>query len=262
MDYFYDFVFFHEKAFVANESSKPSIDLDEVWSKKRFLNKGIAKYGFKFLFGSFLLLLLVGMVDVYWRGKVADRPLPPSNKNNYHYNDGDKAVITDDQSLAAERGSSSAQYDLGLKYLKGDENIPQDLKLALKWFRKAANKGHPYAQYYLGKMYDIDGSEERDDEEAFKWYLKSAEQGHYKAQALIGFMYQFGAGVKQDNIQAYMWYTLSGTNTKHLIMGKMSSSEIEEGDKLVKSWKVKMQFHSGYYLTCLRKDLCTRDMTD
>ena len=190
MDYFYDFVFFHEKAFVANESSKPSIDLDEVWSKKRFLNKGIAKYGFKFLFGSFLLLFLVGMVDVYWRGKVADRPLPPSNKNNYHYNDGDKAVITDDQSLAAERGSSSAQYDLGLKYLKGDENIPQDLKLALKWFRKAANKG------------------------------------------------------------------------QHLIMGKMSSSEIEEGDKLVKSWRVKMQFHSGYYLTCLRKDLCTRDMTD
>ena len=44
------------------------------------------------------------------------------------------------------------QYVVGAMYYTGNA-VPQDEKLAVSWFRKAAEQGHPDAQYALGLMY-------------------------------------------------------------------------------------------------------------
>ena len=62
-----------------------------------------------------------------------------------HLNQNQLAVLE----RAAEGGDASEQVRLGLIYVKG-EGMPQDYSQALKWFRKAAEQGHPSAQYNLG----------------------------------------------------------------------------------------------------------------
>jgi len=51
----------------------------------------------------------------------------------------------------AEEGDPEAEFDLGFTYATGDNGrMPKDHFEAVKWYLKAANKGHVKAQYYLG----------------------------------------------------------------------------------------------------------------
>jgi len=55
------------------------------------------------------------------------------------------------QKKRAEAGSATAQYDLGLRYLKGD-GIEQNLVEARKWFQAAAKQEHPLAAKQLDEV--------------------------------------------------------------------------------------------------------------
>ena len=46
-----------------------------------------------------------------------------------------------------------------------------------------------------------------DLEKALKWYRRAAERGDAIAQMNLGEMYMQGAGVKRDRIEAYIWLT-------------------------------------------------------
>ena len=52
----------------------------------------------------------------------------------------------------AEAKDAEAQHSLGRMYVYGEE-VPHNLREAAKWYRKAADQGHPEAQYDLGLMY-------------------------------------------------------------------------------------------------------------
>ena len=56
--------------------------------------------------------------------------------------------------IAANQGSISAQWDLGIIYQNG-RGVTKNYKEAIKWFSKAAQKGDKYAQFNLGYMYYI-----------------------------------------------------------------------------------------------------------
>ena len=45
--------------------------------------------------------------------------------------------------------------------------------------------------------------------EAVKWYRKAAERGHAPAQCMFGFCYEMGLGVPKDVNQARGWYRKS-----------------------------------------------------
>ncbi len=47
-------------------------------------------------------------------------------------------------------------------------------------------------------MYDKGLGVTQDYAQAAKWYRKAAEQGHAYAQFNLGYMYRFGQGVPQD----------------------------------------------------------------
>ena len=72
-----------------------------------------------------------------------------------------------------------------------------NLWLAVKWFRKAADQGNAEAQYELGELYNdgfnlIGGTV--NENEAVKWYRKAAEQGHAESQYKLGECYRYGWG--------------------------------------------------------------------
>ena len=73
--------------------------------------------------------------------------------------------------------------------------MPKDDAEAVSWFRKAAEQGHAGAQYNLGLKYARGEGVPKDDAEAVSWYRKAAEQGHAGAQFNLGLMYARGEGV-------------------------------------------------------------------
>ena len=52
----------------------------------------------------------------------------------------------------------------------------------------------------------------KDSVEAVKWYRKAAEQGHAFAQSDLGDMYASGEGVPKDSIEALAWYNLAAAS--------------------------------------------------
>ncbi len=55
------------------------------------------------------------------------------------------------QKKRAEEGSPQAQYDLGVRYLKGD-GVPKNEVLGREWLQKSAKNGSPHAQRKLDEL--------------------------------------------------------------------------------------------------------------
>jgi TPR repeat protein len=102
---------------------------------------------------------------------------------------------------AAERGHAQAQVNLGTLYSKG-LGVGRDYTETVKWYRKAAEQEHAQAQNNLGVMYSEGQGVEQDYNEAAKWCSKAAEQGHAQAQTNLCIMYSEGQGVEQDYKEA------------------------------------------------------------
>ncbi|MEY3787242.1 MAG: hypothetical protein RLZ75_1449 [Pseudomonadota bacterium] len=144
---------------------------------------------------------------------------------------------------AAEQGNATAQFMLGLSYIEGNGGVPQDYSQAVAWIHKAAVQGYAVAQYTLGlKYYDGKGVPQ-DYSQAEIWYRRAANQGDENAQNNLGLMYARGEGVPQDYSQAYMWINLAATkglenaiNSRNVLIKKLTSSQIEEGQRLTREW--------------------------
>lgn len=62
---------------------------------------------------------------------------------------------------------------------------PQDLKKALFWYIKAADHGNSEAQFKLGVIYTNGEGVTANTEEAHRWFKRAAENGHPVAKQLI-----------------------------------------------------------------------------
>ena len=85
---------------------------------------------------------------------------------------------------AAGLGSSTAQYRLGVLYLKG-EQVEKDLDLAVQYLTASAEHGNQYAQYALGSLYCSGDGISRDEALGREWLSRSAAQGNPYAQHLL-----------------------------------------------------------------------------
>jgi len=108
----------------------------------------------------------------------------------------------------ADAGILDLDYGLGLMYDNG-EGVPQDDTEAVKWYRAAAEQGHPAAQYNVGVAYAEGKGIPKNYAEAHKWFTKAAGQGIPAAQYNLGVIYENGLGVDRDRVEAYTWYVLS-----------------------------------------------------
>ena len=75
-------------------------------------------------------------------------------------------------------------YFYGLCFYEGD-GVSQDYGEAVKWWKKAAEKGNEDAMYFYGLcFYEGDGVSQ-DYGEAVKWWKKAAEKGHDGAKEAL-----------------------------------------------------------------------------
>jgi TPR repeat protein len=102
---------------------------------------------------------------------------------------------------AAERGNAKAQCFLGHCYVYGS-GVAEDEVEAVKWFHKSAESGYANAQRWLGDFYE----RTQDYISAIKWYRKGAEQGDFSCQHTLGDFYHDGKGVSQSYAEAVKWY--------------------------------------------------------
>ncbi|MBQ6971276.1 MAG: SEL1-like repeat protein [Synergistaceae bacterium] len=108
------------------------------------------------------------------------------------------------RSIEDEPRDARAQFKLGKKY-----DDAGDFGKAVKWYRLAAEQGHPLAQCNLGAMYHSGRGVRQDYSEAVKWYRLASEQGHTGAQCRLGAMYHSGEGVRRDYAEAVKWYRMA-----------------------------------------------------
>lgn len=104
--------------------------------------------------------------------------------------------------LANEEGSIHAKANLGSLYLEGGPGLPQDYDKALYWYQLATNDNPVRAYDGLASLY----IEQENYEEAYKYVVKAADLGHPQAEYNLGYFYENGLVVEQDKEKAKYWY--------------------------------------------------------
>lgn len=82
-------------------------------------------------------------------------------------------------------------------------------EIEVRWYKRAAEYGHPEAQYQLARYYSEGTGVEKNLSLAAKWYLKSAEQGNVDAQRQVGYCYLLGRGLPRDEIEGYAYLNMA-----------------------------------------------------
>ena len=128
-----------------------------------------------------------------------------------------------------------------------------DYETAFEEWLPFAEQGLAKAQVRLGWMYNQGEGVPQDYAEAAKWYRLAADRhwGLAIARLNLGLLYEFGDGVPQDYVQAHMWFNLTvnaphryvaeqaienAIKSRDIVEGKMTSSEIEEAQRLAREW--------------------------
>ncbi len=109
---------------------------------------------------------------------------------------------------AAEKGHSDAQTNLAAMYAEG-RGVDVDGLEATRWYLRAADAGNARAQYDLALMYHLGTGVRQDYDDAIRWYQSAARQGDANAMNNIAFMYGMGEGVVQSDVEAYAWFALA-----------------------------------------------------
>ena len=135
--------------------------------------------------------------------------------------------------------------NLGKMYANG-QGVTQDYAEALKWYRKAADRGNAGAQYNLGITHYNGRGVPQDYDEALKWFRKAAERGNMLAQYNLASMYEEGRGVPQDYVQAHKWYNLAtalgneeGSKHRDGVEEKMTPADVSKAKRLAREWMAK-----------------------
>lgn len=83
-------------------------------------------------------------------------------------------------------------FQTGERYFNGT-GLAQDYAEAVKWYRKAAEKGHADAENNLGNCYYYGKGVPQDYTEAVKWYRKAADHGNADAEVNLRVLLLFRA---------------------------------------------------------------------
>jgi len=109
--------------------------------------------------------------------------------------------------------------------------------------RVKAEQGDPEAQFNLGMKYDEGQEVIQDYKEAVKWYRKSAEQEYSNAQYNLGNKYYHGKGVVQDYVMAHMYWNIAAVSgdkdaikNRGIVEQKMTPSQLEKAQDLAREW--------------------------
>ena len=152
----------------------------------------------------------------------------------------------EDTRALAELGVADAQYNLAIRYGRG-EDVPQDWPESARWLQLAADQGHAPAQSALGLLYREALGVMPDDTVAVEWFRRGAEQGDANGQFLLASMYANGQGILQDNVEAFMWLQLATDQSRgelreryvasrDEVAAQMTEEETTEAQRRARAW--------------------------
>lgn len=121
-----------------------------------------------------------------------------------------KTVITSLETAAAN-GDINAMFQLGYLYDTG-EYVPQNKKMAIKWYKKAAMENDRIAQNNLGLIYLNGEGVKTQPVKAAHYFTLAANQGQSDAQCSLGYMYINGIGVRKNIKKGMYWTRLAAVN--------------------------------------------------
>ena len=147
------------------------------------------------------------------------------------------------------QGSSVEIFYRGLAIRDG-VGMPPDATKALKFFRRAADKGSAKAQIYLGMIHEEGRGVAKDQARAVKYYRTAAERGNAAAQLRMGLSRMNGSGIAKDPERAYFWLTLAESKSKgklrklarkfkNNLAATLASARIAKAQAAAKSWRPK-----------------------
>ena len=119
------------------------------------------------------------------------------------------------------------QFELGYAFESGSFHgwtygFSRNHRRAAYWLHKAANSGHPRAQYMLGILYAHGWGVARDDGQAAKWFTRAANGSYGPSLYHLGWMYHKGDGVTRDyrrSMQLLERAARQGMAAAHLALG-------------------------------------------
>jgi len=120
----------------------------------------------------------------------------------------DPGLSSRDGFLVRVTAEAQAQYQRGVQCERGD-GVVQDFGQAMTWYRKAADGGHPGAQFAIASLYRLGKGVPRDDQQVLHWTRQAADGGLTRAQLALGTMYESGQGVERDPAEAFAWVGLA-----------------------------------------------------
>src|SRR5436305_345030 len=104
--------------------------------------------------------------------------------------------------VASGKNHTLAQFYVGICYY----GVEKDLKMAAKWYEKAANNGNIRAMINIGLLYLNGDGVDKDHNKAFELFKQSAEGGDLDGIVNLGYCYENGIGVEKDLKMAAKWY--------------------------------------------------------
>src|ERR1700677_4831744 len=109
--------------------------------------------------------------------------------------------------------------------------------------RTLAAQGDAGAQYQMGVRYDKGEGVLKDDAQAVQWFQRAADQGNVDAQAHLGAYYWAGRGVPRDLSKAYMWSMIAvaggDDNSKSRLQGlasQMTRAQVSAARQQAEEW--------------------------
>lgn len=123
---------------------------------------------------------------------------------------------------AASMGDTPAMYKLGIILLKGLLGQPRNLRDALSWLKRAAERAdeeNPHALHELGMLYENASPSDsvvKDENYARQLFTQAAELGYKFSQFRLGSAYEYGMlGCPIDPRQSLAWYTRAASQGEH-----------------------------------------------
>lgn len=111
----------------------------------------------------------------------------------------------------ARLGCPNSQYKVGRCFETGSLFRNQSIKLALEFYKKAADNGHMDAQYILSRFLftGVEGLVSRNYNQSYLYALQSAVRGHPEGACSVAEFAEWGYGIKKSRVLSLWWYTIS-----------------------------------------------------
>ncbi len=129
----------------------------------------------------------------------------------------------------AEDDQSDAQLDaqIMIGWMKeSGQGTSHDLREALEWYRKAADRECSVAQFHVGRILMRTG----EPSEALRWFEKAASSEYMPAVYRLAWAYESGTGTLVDKDQAFALFNRSA-NGGHLPSKMVLAKKILKGSQ-------------------------------